>query len=851
MNLELRPLPGFTRAAIDPRLSLRLALRELRGGLGHLRLLAVCLFLGVLALAGVGSLAAAITAGLAREGQSILGGDVEVRLTQRFPTPAERRAIAAAGVTSDVVKMRAMLRGLSGRAAGRELLGELKAVDPRWPLYGEARLAHGGGNAEVRRALGEGAVVATAFAEQLGVAVGDRIALGEAEFTVTGLLAAEPDRAGEGFALGPTILIGIDRLEATGLLQPGSLYRSHTRIRLPDGRDPADVVERLEAAFPEAGWRLADRRDGAPGVRRFVERLAQFLALVSLTALAVAGVGVSDGVRTWLDRKTGTIASLKACGASSALVVCTYLLVILAVGVAAAILGAALGALVPAIVVRLAGDAMPVPPALGLYPGPLLVAILFGLLVALAFALPPLARAGALPAQRLFRGAAEPWPWPSVRATLVSAALVLLVVVLAIALSPEKLFALGFLAGALGLLLLLAGLGAAIRRAAAALPRPRRALLRLAVANLYRPGAMTGQLVVALGLGLSLFAALAVIETSFAAELRRTVPERAPTFFVLDIPREAEPAFRAAVPAGSELALVPSLRGPITAVNGTPVTDLKAVPEGAWVLRGDRGLTWSATLPEGNRLVAGRWWPEDYAGPPLVSMDAEQAGLLGLEVGDTLTVSVLGVELTARIASLREIRWDSLGFNFVLVFDPNTLAGAPYSFMATVSPPPALEAAFPARVGAAVPTASVVRVKDVAGQVGALLRQVGIAVRSAASVAVLAGLAVLVGAIAAQARTRIYDGVILKTLGATRRQLLGSAALEYAGLGVIVAGIALGLGALFAWVVLTRVFELGFQPHWPTVLATVALGALVTLVLGLLGAARALAAPVAPVLRAL
>jgi putative ABC transport system permease protein len=269
------------------------------------------------------------------------------------------------------------------------------------------------------------------------------------------------------------------------------------------------------------------------------------------------------------------------------------------------------------------------------------------------------------------------------------------------------------------------------------------------------------------------------------------------------------------------------------------------------VLRGDRGLTWSATLPAGNRLTAGKWWPADYAGPPLVSMDAEQAGLLGLKVGDEVTVSVLGVELTATIASLREIRWDSLGFNFVLVFDPHALAAAPYSFMATVSPPPAMEDGFPARVSDAVPTASVVRVKDVVGQVGALLRQVGIAVRSAASVAVLAGLAVLVGAIAAQARTRIYDGVIMKTLGATRAQLLGSAALEYALVGSVVAGIALVLGAVFAWVTLTQVFELTFQPHWPTAIATVALGAAVTLVLGLLGSARALAAPVAATLREL
>ncbi len=859
MNLEVRAEAPATFAASAGRegaappgrwaLAARLARREARGGLGSLRLLLVCLFLGVVALAGVGSLAASILAGLSREGQTILGADLEVRLTQRMPTAAERAGIARFGDVSDSIRMRAMLRGLSGKAEGRQLLGEMKAVDGKWPLYGEARLKGGGGNAEVRAAIARGAVIGEAFADQLGLAVGDRIALGEGAFTVTGILVQEPDKAAEGFTFGPSVLIPLDRVAATGLVQPGSLYRSHTRLKLPPGTDPADVRAALEAEFPDAGWRIADRRDGAPGIRRFVERLAQFLTLVSLTALAVAGIGVADGVRSFLDRKSGSIASLKTLGASSGLIVRTYLLLILALGALAAAVGAAVGALVPWAVVAVAGDAMPVPPALGIYPAPLLAAVTFGLLVALAFAVPPLARAGALPAQRIFRGVAEPWPWPGRRALALSSGAGLLVVALAVWQAPEPLFAFAFAAAAAGIFLLLWALGLGIRRLAAALPRPRRALLRLALANLHRPGAMTGQLVVALGLGLSLFATLAVVETSFNAELRRTIPDRAPAFFVLDIPKEEAARFRATVPGGSEIRMVPSLRGPITALRGTPVAELASPPEGAWILRGDRGLTFSASVPEGNRLVAGRWWPPGYSGPPLVSMDAEQAGLLGLRVGDSIGVSVLGAELTATIASLREIQWDSLGFNFVLVFDPATLADAPFTWMATVTPPPAAEAGFTARMAEAFPTASVVRVKDVVGQVGALLGQVGIAVRAAASVAILAGLAVLVGAIAAQARSRIYDGVIMKTLGATRRQLLLSAGLEYAVLGLLVAGIALLLGSVLAWLVLTRVLELGFQPDWGVVVATVMAGALATILLGLLGAARALGAPVAATLR--
>ncbi|MFA7439534.1 MAG: FtsX-like permease family protein [Sphingomonadaceae bacterium] len=826
------------------RLAMKLALREARGGPGALRLLFVCLLLGVFALAGVGSLESAIRAGLAAEGQTLLGGDVEARLTQMPPSAEQRATIMEYGETSESVRMRAMLH-----STDRQLLAELKAVDGGWPLYGEARLADGGGNAEVHSALGRGVVVSTALAEQLGLHVGDEVRLGEARFPVSGILTVEPDRAGQGFTLGPTVLLARDKLPGTGLMQPGSLYSWHVRVKLPVTTDPAVVIAQLEAAFPDAGWRLTDRDNAAPGVRRFVGRLGQFLTLVSLTALAVAGVGVGNGVRAWLDTKNNTIATLKTLGASSRLIILTYLLLIGGVALLAALIGAAAGTLVPWLVARLAGDALPAPTAAGLYPAPLLVAICYGLLVALIFAIPPLARAGALPVQRILRGGAEAWPWPSARARTLSGGIVALVAGLAIWQAHDAVLAAIFLAGAGGVLALLYGLGALMQLLAARLPRPRRLLPRLALANLHRPGAMTRQLVVALGLGLSLFACLALVETGFRHELQRSLPAQAPAFFLLDLPKEDEERLAALLPANTDIQFQPSLRGPITAVNDVRASELTP-PEGAWILRGDRGLTWSRTLPEGNRLVEGEWWPEDYAGPPLVSMDAEQAGLLGIELGDTITVSVLGVELTATVASLREIDWDSLGFNFAMVFDPASLAGAPYSLMATVSPPVEAEAGFTARISNSFPTVSVIRVKDVLDRLSGIVGQTGVAVRVAASIAILAGIAVLIGALTAQAQARTADHVILKTLGATRRQLLAIAALEYAALGLIVALLALALGGLAAWVALTQILEFGWHPDWGVATLTVAAGGLVTMMFGLAGAARTLGVPVAQALRA-
>ena len=825
--------------------ALRLALRELRGGLSGLRLLAACLVLGVAALAGVGSLSTAITTGLSDRGQLILGGDVEARTTQRRASDPERAGLAKLGAVSEVLRLRAM----AGKAGSDDrVLAELKAIDARYPLYGRFTLANGA-------ALAPGSIaVSTALAERLGAAAGDRLAVGSSSFRVAGVVADEPDKAGEGFGFGPGAVIRLDDLEATGLLAPGSLFRAHYRVKLPVSITPKAATATLRRDFPDAGWQLQDRSDSAPGVRQFIERLGQFLTLVGLTALVVAGVGVGNGVAAYLGAKSVTIATLKSMGASSALIFRSYLLQIGIVALAAVAAGLVVGAAVPWLVVRLAGDAIPVPPVLGIYPVPLLIAGAYGLLIAAAFALWPLAQATAMPAARLFRDAVEARRWPGLATVLMVAAAGMGIAGLAVSQATDRLFAGIFIAAAIGLLVLLGALAAGIRAAAAAAPRPRGTLARLALGNLHRPGAQTRQLVVALGLGLTLFATLSVIETNLSGQIDAKLPKRAPTFFVIDIPTDALAGFNTMVRTtapGAALRTVPSLRGPVTAVNGTPVAQLKNVSEAAWILRGDRGLSYAAAFPENNVLTAGRWWPADYAGPPLVSIDQDAAAALGLKVGDSLTVSVLGVDVTARIASLRKIDWSSLGFNFAILFAPGTLEAAPHTWMATVAMAPVHERAFSAAMTRELPTASLVRVKDVLGQVGVLLGQLSAAVRAAASVTVAAGIAVLIGALAASRQARIYDAVLLKVLGATRSQILRATLIEYGLLAGIVAGLALLLGAGAGWYTVTRVLKLEWAPDWTPVVATVVVGAVVTVLLGVAGSWAALSARPNSVLRSL
>lgn len=826
-------------------LAWRLALRDLRGGLTGLRLLAVCIILGVAALAGVGSLGAAIVKGLEAQGRVILGGDIELQLTQQTASAAQRAAFGDLGTVSTTVRMRAMAARPDGAEA---VLAELKAVDDRYPLYGELTLSAG------RRPRGQEVAIAPALADRLRVGVGDKVRIGNADLGVSGIIASEPDRVGAGFSLGATAMVDPAGMAATRLVQPGSLYDSEYRIRLKSGLTTSAAEARLERAFPDADWRFRDSSNAAPSVRRFVERLGQFLTLVGLTALVVAGIGVTNGVASYLDGKRPGIATLKALGASSAMIFRIYLIQIGLVTAGAVVVGLGVGLLVPWVVLWVAGDALPVPPQLGLHPVPLLIAAVYGALVAVVFALAPLAQARGVAAAALFRGGVETLPPPSRGVIAIILAAALGIAALAITTAREPGVAAIFLAAATGLLVVLALVGRGVVTLARRLPRPRRPLLRLAIANLHAPATQTERLVIALGLGLSLFALLAVVETNLSGQINRVVPAKAPSFFILDIPSADLDRFRALVkekaPDGT-LVTVPSLRGPVVEIGGQRVADMKNIPDNAWVLRGDRGLTFAATLPAGNRVVEGAWWSADYAGPPLVSLDIDAARALGLKIGDSLTVSVLGVEVPARIASFREIDWDSLGFNFAIIFAPGALEGAPHTFAATLAMDPTGEAGLNRAVTAAFPSVSLIRVKDVVIAVTEMMGQMSVAVRAAASVAIAAGIAVLIGAIAAARRARTYDAVLLKLLGATRGQVLLSQALEYALLALVVAALALAIGAAGGWYVVTQLFDLDWMPDWPTVGLTLVAGAVLTLGLGLAGSLPALAARPARALRAL
>ncbi len=827
----------------DISLAARLAWRELRGGLREFRIFLACMAIGVAAIAAVGSLSAAVVAGLVADGGRLLGGDVDLRLLHR-PVSAEQRAYldANAARVSGIVELRAMARPV-GQRDGRALV-ELKAVDGAYPLVGAVETLPARPLAELLAPIDGvwGAVAAANLLTRLGIETGARVTVGEATFEIRAIMVKEPDRVATVLSFGPRLMVSADALDDTGLVQPGSQIHYHYRLDL-SGQAPGAWIAALNEAFPKAGWRIRGPSEAAPGVRLFIDRLTLFLTFTGFTVLLVGGIGVGNAVKSYLDGRVATIAMLKCLGAPGRLIFRTYLLQVLVLGVLGTAIGLAIGAVLPILGLEIIADRLPVAPVTGFYAEPLALAALFGLLTAVTFGLWPVARAREIPAAQLFRDRAAPVAGRLRPVYIVATVVGIgLLAALAFAAANDRFLAGWFVAGALATLAALRGGAGLIAMAAARAPAFGGAAVRLALANLHRPGSVTPSVVMSLGLGLSVLVAVALIDGNLSRLVAERLPERAPAFFFIDIQPDQVADFEAAVtgvPGATGYRSVPTLRARITHIAGVPVEEVEIAAESQWAVRGDRALTYAAEQGADAKLVDGAWWPADYSGPPLISLDAGLAEGFGIAVGDTLTLNVLGREVTARIANTREIDWRSLRFDFAIIFAPGTLESAPQTHIAAVEAPLEAEEAVAAATDA-FPNISAIRVRDALEAVARILDGIAVAVRATASVTVLAGALVLAGTVAAGEQRRIHDAVVFKVLGATRRRILGVFLLEYGVLGLATGAVGAVVGTLAAWAVIRFLMrsEWVFLPG--TIALTVAACIAITLVVGLIGTARAL-----------
>ncbi|OOY10096.1 FtsX-like permease family protein [Thioclava sp. F36-7] len=831
-------------------LALSIARRELRGGIRGFWVMLLCLMLGVAAIASVGLVRSAIERALSDQGAVLLGGDAQYEFTYRRAKPEELQWIAdRATAVSEVIDFRSMLS--TGTDSADRALTQVKAVDGAYPLTGKLQLDPPVASDALKGQGGvPGIFLDPILADRLGLSPGDKVQLGGQDFVMMARIVREPDSTGTGMGLGPHSIVSLSAIENTPLLSPGSLFETEYRATLPPDTDLATLKQQAETRFDGAGMRWSDRRRAAPGAERFVQRLGSFLVLVGLAGLAVGGVGISATVAAWIERKAPTIATLRALGATGSTIRAAFLIQLAALGLAGILAGLLLGAGLVLGASGLIERSLPLPVEIGLDPGPLGEAALYGALVAMLFALWPLSRMSKMRAATLYRdtGAGRRLPgWPTLVLTVALLTIIVTVSAWFSGLWTLTLASLGGIAVALLILTLAASLIRWLARRAQHSARGR-PVLRAALAAIGGPRSEARSVILSLGLGLSVLAAVGQVDSGLRGAIDRDLPKVAPAYFVIDIqPDQIQPFtdLLADMPEVTKVESVPMLRGVITKINGE---DARKTHGEHWVLRGDRGVTYAETPRE--KITAGEWWPKDYSGPPLASFSAKEAQEIGLKLGDSITVNILGRDITAKVTSFRDVDFSTGGIGFVLTLDPAALRGAPHTWLATIYAPASAEAQVMRDLAERFPNITAIRVRDALQRVTDALSAIARATSLAAGVTLLTGFVVLIGAAAAGERERAWEAAMLKTLGATRGAILASFALRSALMGAAAGLVAILFGGLAGWAVVDLV--MGAEFHFAPIpaLLIVTGGVIATLVAGLVFALRPLAARPAGVLRA-
>jgi putative ABC transport system permease protein len=820
-------------------LAFRQLVRDARAG--ELRILFFALLIAVAASTAIGYFGARLNDAMLQRATEFLGAD----LVLRGSAPAEPGQIdSGTGLSLDHARV---VEFSSVIATDDNLqLASVKAADNAYPLRGQLRSAPA---PYLPEEPGPGPKAGEAWAEArlfaaLDLKIGDRIEVGSQSLQLTRVLTYEPDRVGDFYSLTPRVLIHLDDLDATGVVQPGSRVQYRDLWR----GEPAQLAayENTIKAGLEPHQRIETAMDGNRQIGGALSRAERYLNLASLAAVLLAGVAVALSAARFAARRFDASALLRCLGLSRREALTLYTLQLAYLGLVACAVGAVLGWAAQHGLFFLLRELVvsEVPPAT-LWPA--LAGISTGLVALAGFALPPLAALGRVPPLRVLRRDMLPIPpssWLVYGAAIVALGLIMWRLSLDLRITLALLGG-GLLATAvLGGLLLLALKGLRRLLSGASLP------WRLGLGQLLRhPLAAAGQSL-AFGLILMAMALIALLRGELLDTWQSQLPEDAPNHFVLNVLPADRDAFaeRMTVLSDHSAPLYPVVPGRLVAINGEPVRQVVSKEsQGERAIRRDLSLTWAQDLPSDNTLTAGQWWDGSRGELPGVSVESELAESLHVGLGDRLSFTVGGITRDAKVTSLREVNWDSFQPNFYMIFEPETLQDVPATYMTSFHLPEGKEREL-VQLARDFPSATILQVEALLGQLRSILAQVSLAVEYVLMFVLAAGLAVLFAGLQSTLDERVRQGALLRALGAERRLLLKARRAEFGVLGAT-SGLLAALGCELVSALLYHfVFDLRWQPH-PWLLVLPVIGALLVGGAGVLGTRRALNASPLSVLR--
>jgi putative ABC transport system permease protein len=842
-------MPRQTRAGggASFRALLSLAWRESRSARRRLLLYMSSISLGVAALVAIDSFAGNITRSVREQSRALVGGDLSLGSRQRWPAEVDSLFRAWRGRGIDVTKVTTFASMAFAAGSGKTRLAQVRAVGEEYPLYGAITTAPPGRWPRLQQ--GRYALADPALLLALDARAGDTISLGYGRFELLGALESVPGDPGIAAAIGPRLFIAERWIDETRLLVMGSRADYDAFARLPSG-SPARVIAGARPVLQRNQVRARTVAQSESAITDDINDLSNFLGVVGIIALLLGGIGVASGVHAWVMRKIDTVAVLRCLGASTRQVMAIYVSQAAAMGFAGAAIGAAFGVLIQFLLPGVVQDLLPVDVRVRPEPRAIAMGVLLGLWIALAFALRPLLALRRVSPLQALRRNEDPAPlrrwWQDGSRLAVNALVAVSVVGLAATRAESADEVVAFSVAIAGALLVLtasaAGLSATARRV---LRSGWPYVVRQGVANLYRPGNQTRSVVLALGFGAFLVTTLYLIQSNLLGQFRRLELTSRANLVFFDVQDDQLGGIDSIVRAsGQELIeRTPIVSMRVASVNGRPVAEIlrDSGRRDAWELRREYRSTYRDRMTPTEKLIQGEWFggPSVRAtpgGPPYdVSLEHDIARSLRVGVGDSITWNVQGVEVPTRVRSVREVNWQRMELNFFAVFEPAALEHAPKMFALLLhARNDTVVAQLQRDVVRRFPNVASLDLSLVRRTVAEISQRATVAIRFLAILSLAMGVPVLFSAVSATRRERIREGVLLKTLGATRRQISRILFSEYALLGLLgsLTGMVLSFGG--AWLLLRFVFDRPFEPATAAAAAIAAALLAITVSIGLL-----------------
>lgn len=829
-----------------------MAIRELRSGVSGFRIFLACLILGVGTISAIGTVKSGIEIAISEKGSELLGGNAEAEFTYRLANTEELKWLETISQNiSRIIEFRSMAKFVEGGTNERALT-QVKAVDNEYPLIGNVQLVSGKSFKDVFRQP-KSAVMESDLASRLGIDIGETFSLGLTKFVLRDIIQSSPDDAGTNFGLGPRTIIKSEDLLDSGLIAPGTLFTAKYRLLI----EPFENLDKLRALakikFENNGMRWRDARNGAPGISEFVSRLSAFFIMVGLAGLVVGGVGIGSAVKSYLNRKISTIAVMRSLGATNFQIFMTYFVQLAIISFIGITIGLVIGASVPHLCAPLLKVLIPIPISIVFSIKPLVEAAIYGTIIATLFTLWPLSRCENIQAAALFREMnLIKDGLPRLKYLVLSFILVIILLIISAVFNqnPEltSWFALGFTVALVTLFLSARLLMYCIKKLGRVINGHPSTRWALAAMGGTQEG--TNNSLIAIGLGLTVLAIIGQVDGNLRTSINNNLPEVAPSYFVIDIQKSQIEEVRDILNSNKGVISfdeAPMLRGIITKINNKQASE---VAGDHWVIRGDRGITYFEELPKRFNLTKGQLWPKDYSGATQISFAAEQAEELGIGIGDSVTVNIMGREITGEITSLRNVDFSSAGIGFVIAMNPSALKKAPHSFIMTIYASTEAETAVFNNLSSRFSNITLIKVRNVIERVSNLLSSMATASSYGALTTLAMGFLVLLGSAASGQSARSYDAAILKTLGATRKDLIISYIIRFSLIGATAGFVAIFFAVGGAWCITSLVLELPFKIIWDTALMIIIGGLIANLLAGLYFATQALKIKPANFLRA-